>query len=200
MPRSSWADYDAKLISKGGGIYPRSLKSIEITPQVREALGLDDNVKALSPNDLMSAILKAPVDLLWNGGIGTYVKAASEQHSDVGDRANNALRVNGGELRCKVVGEGGNLGMTQLGRIEAAQAGVLLNTDFIDNSAGVDTSDHEVNIKILLNDVVRAKKLTVEQRNKLLAQRQLPPEPGAEPDGADGGQAPGFQAALHPHP
>ncbi|WP_295569921.1 NAD-glutamate dehydrogenase [uncultured Stenotrophomonas sp.] len=169
VPRSSWADYDAKLISKGGGIYPRSLKSIEITPQVREALGLDDSVKALSPNDLMSAILKAPVDLLWNGGIGTYVKAASEQHSDVGDRANNALRVNGGELRCKVVGEGGNLGMTQLGRIEAAQAGVLLNTDFIDNSAGVDTSDHEVNIKILLNDVVRAKKLTVEQRNKLLA-------------------------------
>ena len=169
VPRSSWADYDATLISKGGGIFPRSLKSIEITPQVREALGLEDGVKAMSPNDLMSAILKAPVDLLWNGGIGTYVKAASEQHSDVGDRANNALRVNGGELRCKVVGEGGNLGMTQLGRIEAAQAGVLLNTDFIDNSAGVDTSDHEVNIKILLNDVVRAKKLTVEQRNKLLA-------------------------------
>ena len=169
VPRSSWADYDAKLISKGGGIFPRTLKSIEITPQVREALGLEDSVKALSPNDLMSAILKAPVDLLWNGGIGTYVKATSEQHSDVGDRANNALRVNGTELRCKVVGEGGNLGMTQLGRIEAAQAGVLLNTDFIDNSAGVDTSDHEVNIKILLNDVVRAKKLTVEQRNKLLA-------------------------------
>lgn len=169
LPRSSWADYDGTLISKGGGIYPRSLKSIEITPQVREALGLDENVKALSPNDLMSAILKAPVDLLWNGGIGTYVKATSEQHADVGDRANNALRVNGNELRCKVVGEGGNLGMTQLGRIEAAQCGVLLNTDFIDNSAGVDTSDHEVNIKILLNDVVRAKKLTVEQRNKLLA-------------------------------
>ena len=169
VPRSSWADYDAKLISKGGGIYPRTLKSIEITPQVREALGLDEAVKALSPNDLMSAILKAPVDLLWNGGIGTYVKATSEQHADVGDRANNGLRVNGNELRCKVVGEGGNLGMTQLGRIEAAQCGVLLNTDFIDNSAGVDTSDHEVNIKILLNDVVRAKKLTTEQRNKLLA-------------------------------
>ncbi|MCW4455447.1 NAD-glutamate dehydrogenase [Flavobacterium sp. MXW15] len=170
LPRSSWADYDAKLISKGGGVYPRSLKSIEITPQVRAALGLDDNVKALSPNELMSAILKAPVDLLWNGGIGTYVKASSEQNSDVGDRANNALRVNGGELRCKVVGEGGNLGMTQLGRIEAAlQAGVLLNTDFIDNSAGVDTSDHEVNIKILLDDVVRSKKLTMDARNKLLA-------------------------------
>ena len=169
LPRSSWADYDAKLISKGGGIFPRTLKSIEITPQVREALGLEDGIKAMSPNDLMSAILKAPVDLLWNGGIGTYVKATSEQHTDVGDRANNALRVNGCELRCRVVGEGGNLGMTQLGRIEAAQAGVLLNTDFIDNSAGVDTSDHEVNIKILLNDVVRAKKLTLDQRNKLLA-------------------------------
>ncbi len=169
LPRSSWADYDASLISKGGGIYPRTLKSIEISPQVREALGLAEGIKALSPNDLMSAILKAPVDLLWNGGIGTYVKATSEQHSDVGDRANNALRVNGTDLRCKVVGEGGNLGMTQLGRIEAAQAGVLLNTDFIDNSAGVDTSDHEVNIKILLNDVVRARKLTVDQRNKLLA-------------------------------
>ncbi len=169
VPRSSWADYDAKLISKGGGIYPRSLKSIEITPQVREALGIDASIKAMTPTDLINAALKAPVDLLWNGGIGTYVKSASESNADVGDRANNALRVNGGELRCKVVGEGGNLGMTQLGRIEAAQVGVLLNTDFIDNSAGVDTSDHEVNIKILLNDVVRAKKLTVEQRNKLLA-------------------------------
>ena len=105
----------------------------------------------MSPTELMNAILKAPVDLLWNGGIGTYVKASSETHADVGDRANNALRVDGRELRCKVVGEGGNLGMTQLGRIEAAQHGVLLNTDFIDNSAGVDTSDHEVNIKILLN-------------------------------------------------
>ncbi len=169
VPRSSWADYDSKLISKGGGIYPRSLKSIEITPEVREALGIDPSIKAMNPTDLINAALKAPVDLLWNGGIGTYVKSASETNADVGDRANNALRVNGGELRCKIVGEGGNLGMTQLGRIEAAQVGVLLNTDFIDNSAGVDTSDHEVNIKILLNDVVRAKKLTVDQRNKLLA-------------------------------
>ena len=169
VPRSSWADYDSKLISKGGGIYPRSLKSIEITPQVREVLGIDASIKAMTPTDLINAALKAPVDLLWNGGIGTYVKSSTESNADVGDRANNGLRVNGGELRCKVVGEGGNLGMTQLGRIEAAQAGVLLNTDFIDNSAGVDTSDHEVNIKILLNDVVRAKKLTVEQRNKLLA-------------------------------
>ncbi|MEE7560009.1 NAD-glutamate dehydrogenase, partial [Xanthomonas sp. Kuri4-2] len=169
LPRSSWADYDAALISQGGGIYPRTLKSIEISAPVREALGLEAGVKQLSPNDLMNAILKAPVDLFWNGGIGTYVKAASESHADVGDRANNGLRVNGGELRCKVVGEGGNLGMSQLGRIEAAQAGVLLNTDFIDNSAGVDTSDHEVNIKILLNDVVQAKKLSYEARNTLLA-------------------------------
>ncbi|UNK57385.1 NAD-glutamate dehydrogenase [Pseudoxanthomonas daejeonensis] len=169
LPRSSWADYDTKLISKGGGVHPRSAKSIEITPQVRAVLGLDEGVRSMSPNELMSAILQAPVDLLWNGGIGTYVKASTEQHSDVGDRANNALRVNGGQLRCRIVGEGGNLGMTQLGRIEAAHAGVLLNTDFIDNSAGVDTSDHEVNIKILLNDVVRAKKLTMPARNKLLA-------------------------------
>ncbi|HBK46539.1 MAG TPA: glutamate dehydrogenase, partial [Xanthomonadaceae bacterium] len=170
LPRSSWADYDARLISKGGGVYPRTLKSIEISAPVREALGLDASVKSLSPNELMNAILKAPVDLFWNGGIGTYVKASTESNADVGDRANNGLRVNGGELRCKVVGEGGNLGLTQLGRIEAAlQAGVLLNTDFIDNSAGVDTSDHEVNIKILLNDVVQAKKLSYDARNKLLA-------------------------------
>ena len=113
----------------------------------------------MSPAELMSAILKAPVDLFWNGGIGTYVKSSSETTCDVGDRANNALRVDGRELRCKVVGEGGNLGFTQLGRIEAAQHGVLLNTDFIDNSAGVDTSDHEVNIKILLNGEVQKKKL-----------------------------------------
>src|SRR5690606_8241555 len=135
----------------------------------REALGIDAGIKAMTPTDLINAALKAPVDLVWNGGIGTYVKSASETNADVGDRANNGLRVNGGELRCRIVGEGGNLGMTQLGRIEAAHNGVLLNTDFIDNSAGVDTSDHEVNIKILLNDVVRARKLTVEQRNKLLA-------------------------------
>lgn len=169
VPRSSWADYDAKLISKGGGIHPRSAKSIEITPEVRAVLGIADGVKAMTPNELMSAILKSPVDLLWNGGIGTYVKAASETHADVGDRANNGLRVDGRDLRCKVVGEGGNLGLTQLGRIEAAQHGVLLNTDFIDNSAGVDTSDHEVNIKILLNGVVQAKKLSMDARNKLLA-------------------------------
>ncbi|WP_238394509.1 NAD-glutamate dehydrogenase [Pseudoxanthomonas wuyuanensis] len=170
LPRSSWADYDAKLISRGGGIHPRSAKSIDITAEVRQALGLAETVKALSPNELMSAILKSPVDLLWNGGIGTYVKAGSETHADVGDRANNGLRVDGRELRCKVVGEGGNLGLTQLGRIEAAQHGVLLNTDFIDNSAGVDTSDHEVNIKILLNGVVQSGKLKQAARNRLLAE------------------------------
>ena len=169
VPRSSWADYDVNLISKGGGVYPRSLKAINLTPEVRAALDISDDIKTMSPNELMSAILKSPVDLLWNGGIGVYVKASSEQHTDAGDRANNALRVNGNELRCKVVGEGGNLGLTQLGRIEAAQHGVLLNTDFIDNSAGVDTSDHEVNIKILLNGVVQSKKLTYDARNTLLA-------------------------------
>ncbi len=169
IPRSSWADYDAKLISKGGGVYPRSLKSIDLSPQACQALGLPEGTTSIAPNALLSAILKAPVDLLWNGGIGTYVKGSTEQHSDVGDRANNAIRVDGRDLRCKVVGEGGNLGFTQLGRIEAARNGVLLNTDFIDNSAGVDTSDHEVNIKILLNAQVRDGKLKMDARNKLLA-------------------------------
>ncbi|HEX7816428.1 NAD-glutamate dehydrogenase [Dyella sp.] len=169
LPRSSWEDYDKSLISHGGGVYARTLKSIPISPEVRHVLGLKPEVTQLAPSDLLSAILKAPVDLLWNGGIGTYVKASSETHADVGDRANNALRVNGAELRCKVVGEGGNLGLTQKGRIEAAHHGVLLNTDFIDNSAGVDTSDHEVNIKILLDDAVQRSELTVDARNKQLA-------------------------------
>ncbi|TAL99557.1 MAG: NAD-glutamate dehydrogenase, partial [Rhodanobacter sp.] len=169
LPRSSWDDYDKSLISAGGGVYPRSAKSIPISPQVREALGLKSDVEHLAPTDLLSAILKAPVDLLWNGGIGTYVKCSTETHADVRDRTNNALRVNGADLRCRIVGEGGNLGMTQKGRIEAAQKGVLLNTDFIDNSAGVDTSDHEVNIKILLNDAVKRGELTDEARNTQLA-------------------------------
>ncbi|MBB1471901.1 NAD-glutamate dehydrogenase [Luteimonas sp. MC1782] len=168
VPRSSWDDYDKGLISQGGGVFARSLKSIPVSPEMRAALGLDAAVTAMTPNELMAAVLKAPVDLLWNGGIGTYVKGAAETHADVGDRANNAIRVNGGELRCRVVGEGGNLGMTQRGRIEAALAGVLLNTDFIDNSAGVDTSDHEVNIKILLNAQVQAGKLKLADRNSLL--------------------------------
>ncbi|HSE12329.1 MAG TPA: NAD-glutamate dehydrogenase domain-containing protein, partial [Rudaea sp.] len=169
LPRSSWADYDTKLISKGGGIHPRTAKSIPVSPQVRAALGIEGEADSMSPNDLMKAILRAPVDLLWNGGIGTYIKAETETNADAGDRANNAIRVNGKELRCRMVGEGGNLGATQRGRIEAALNGVLLNTDFIDNSAGVDTSDHEVNIKILLNDAVQRGELTVEARNAQLA-------------------------------
>ncbi len=169
LARSSWQDYNARLISKGGGIYPRSAKSIPVSPETRAALGIEGAVSSLSPAELMSAILRAPVDLLWNGGIGTYVKSSRESNGDVGDRANNALRVDGNQLRCKVVGEGGNLGLTQLGRVEAALHGVLLNTDFIDNSAGVDTSDHEVNIKILLNGQVQQKKLTLAARNTLLA-------------------------------
>jgi len=169
LPRSSWDDYDKSLISEGGGVYARSLKSIPVSPQVRAVLGLKADVEHLAPTELLNAILKAPVDLLFNGGIGTYVKASSETHADARDRANNALRVDGNELRCKVIGEGGNLGMTQKGRIEAAHKGVLLNTDFIDNSAGVDTSDHEVNIKILLNDAVRRGELTDAARNAQLA-------------------------------
>jgi glutamate dehydrogenase len=169
LPRSSWEDYDKSLISEGGGVFPRSAKSIPVSPQVRVALQIEAEGDQLSPADLMNAILKAPVDLLWNGGIGTYVKHSSENNAEVGDRANNALRVDGNQLRCRMVGEGGNLGMTQKGRIEAAQNGVLLNTDFIDNSAGVDTSDHEVNIKILLGAPVKRGELSMEQRNALLA-------------------------------
>ncbi|SDK28359.1 glutamate dehydrogenase [Nonomuraea maritima] len=167
LPRSSWADYDQKLISAGGGVFPRTAKSIHITPQMREALGIPAGIMSMAPNDLISAILRAPVDLLWNGGIGTYVKATSESHADVGDKANDGLRVNAADLRCKVVGEGGNLGFTQLGRIEFALNGGLVNTDFIDNSAGVDTSDHEVNIKILLDQAVRDGELTDKQRNQV---------------------------------
>ncbi|MFH9686410.1 NAD-glutamate dehydrogenase [Streptomyces sp. NPDC021019] len=169
LPRSSWADYDTGLLSAGGGIHPRSAKSIPLNPHVREALGIDPSVSKMTPADLMQTILKAPVDLVWNGGIGTYIKAVSESNADVGDKANDAIRVNGEDLRAKVVGEGGNLGATQLGRIEFARSGGRINTDAIDNSAGVDTSDHEVNIKILLNGLVRDGDMTVKQRNKLLA-------------------------------
>ncbi|MFC7491651.1 MULTISPECIES: NAD-glutamate dehydrogenase [unclassified Knoellia] len=169
LPRSSWDDYDRSLISAGGGVFPRSLKSIVITTEIREALGLPDDTTTMTPTELIHAIVLAPVDLFWNGGIGTYVKASSETHLEIGDRANDAIRVNGNELRVKVVGEGGNLGLSQLGRIEAALAGVRVNTDAIDNSAGVDTSDHEVNIKILLGDVVRRGDLTTQERNVLLA-------------------------------
>ncbi len=167
LPRSSWQDYDTSLISEGGGIWPRSAKSIPISPQMREALGID--AQRMTPAELMKAILLAPVDLLWNGGIGTYVKGRNESHADAGDKSNDAIRVDGRDLRVKCVGEGGNLGMTQRGRIEYAAAGGRLNTDFIDNSAGVDTSDHEVNIKILLDRVVADGDLTGKQRNELLA-------------------------------
>ncbi len=169
LPQSSWQDYDSSLISAGGGVYPRTAKSIRITPQVAQSLGLPETVERMTPAELITAILKAPVDLLWNGGIGTYVKASSQSHSEVGDKANDAIRIDGRDLRCKVVGEGGNLGFTQLGRIEAASHGVRINTDAIDNSAGVDCSDHEVNIKILLDRVVAAGDLTNKQRGELLA-------------------------------
>ncbi|MDO5502664.1 MAG: NAD-glutamate dehydrogenase [Actinomycetia bacterium] len=169
LPRSSWEDYDRDLISAGGGVHARSLKSIPISDQVRELLDLPSECSTMTPAELMKAILSAPADLLWNGGIGTYVKASTETDGDIGDRANDAIRVSGHELRVRVVGEGGNLGMSQLGRIEAALHGVRVNTDAIDNSAGVDTSDHEVNIKILLGEVVRAGDLTMKQRNELLA-------------------------------
>lgn len=169
LPRSSWADYDPALISPGGGVFARSLKSIPVSAQAQAVLGLDSGVAELTPAELINAILKAPVDLIYNGGIGTYVKATSESHAEVGDKANNALRVNGAELRARCVVEGGNLGCTQRGRVEYALRGGRINTDFIDNSAGVDTSDHEVNIKILLSGPVARGELGVAERNALLA-------------------------------
>ena len=167
LPRSSWDDYDKSLISSGGGLYPRGAKSITLSPEARAVLGID--VTELTPVELLRAILKAPVDLLYNGGIGTYVKSTFETHTQVGDKASDAFRVNGSELRCKVLAEGGNLGCTQNGRIEFAQKGGRIYTDAIDNSAGVDCSDHEVNIKILLGGIVEAGDLTLKQRNDLLA-------------------------------
>ncbi|GAB3306636.1 NAD-glutamate dehydrogenase [Geodermatophilus aquaeductus] len=169
LPRSSWADYDPALISPGGGVWPRTAKAVPVSEPMRAALGLDDDVDTLSPVELIRAVLLAPVDLLFNGGIGTYVKAATEGHLDVGDKANDAVRVDGGQLRVRVVGEGGNLGLTQRGRVEYALAGGRVNTDAIDNSAGVDTSDHEVNIKIALNGVVDAGELDAGGRAALLA-------------------------------
>ncbi|NUT46347.1 MAG: NAD-glutamate dehydrogenase, partial [Saccharothrix sp.] len=170
LPRSSWDDYDRSLIGEGGGVWPRTAKSIPVSDQARRALGLPEGVVKLSPPELMKAILLAPVDLLWNGGIGTYVKAGAESHAEVGDKANDAIRVNGADLRVKVVGEGGNLGLTQRGRIEFARTGGKVNTDALDNSAGVDCSDHEVNIKILLDELVRDARLDREQRDELLGQ------------------------------
>jgi glutamate dehydrogenase len=168
LERSSWADYDSAKISQGGGIFPRTAKAIPLSPAVQSVLGIA--ATALAPNELIRAILLAPVDLLYNGGIGTYVKATAETHAQAGDRTNDGVRVNGAQLRAKVVAEGGNLGLTQLGRIEYAQKGGRLNTDAIDNSAGVDCSDHEVNIKILLGLVVADGEMTEKQRNVLLAE------------------------------
>jgi glutamate dehydrogenase len=170
LPRSSWEDYDSKLISKGGGIFSRRAKSIKLSAEIKTLIKTDKS--ALTPNDLIQHLLKAEVDLLWNGGIGTYIKAETESHSDVGDRANDVLRVNGGEVKAKIIGEGGNLGVTQLGRIEFALSGGKVNTDFVDNVGGVDCSDNEVNIKILLNGLVASGDMTVKQRNVILDQME----------------------------
>ncbi len=167
LPRSTWDDYNKALISQGGGVFSRQDKAIAISSAMKQAFTIEaDN---LTPDELIHALLKSPVDLIWNGGIGTYVKSTQESHADVGDRANDAVRIDGHELQAKVIGEGGNLGMTQRGRIEFAQAGGRLYTDAIDNSAGVNCSDHEVNIKILLDGIVAQGDMTVKQRNELLA-------------------------------
>ncbi len=190
--RSAWSDYDESKLSEGGGIYPRNAKSIEISSQAKEALGIEADT--LSPIELIRAMFKAPVDLLWNGGIGTYVKSREESHADAGDKSNDLVRVNGDELRCRVVGEGGNLGFTQKGRIEYALRGGpegkggRINTDAIDNVAGVNCSDHEVNIKILLNSLIDDGDLTEKQRNKLLVEM------------TDCGGRPGDRGQLHPDP
>jgi glutamate dehydrogenase len=170
LPRSSWAEYDPALISEGGGVWPRTAKSIPLSSQVRTALGLPDTAPdALAPAELMRAVLAAPVDMLWNGGVGTYVKASAESHADAGDKANDPIRVDGRDLRARMVVEGGNLGLTQRGRIEYARSGGLVNTDAIDNSAGVDCSDHEVNIKVLLRAALDDGALAPEDRDPLLA-------------------------------
>jgi glutamate dehydrogenase len=168
LPRSSWEDYDRSLISAGGGVFSRQQKSIAISPQARAALGIAENVEEMTPPTLIKAILKAPADLLFNGGIGTYVKAETESDANVGDRANDPVRVNGNQVRAKVIGEGGNLGVTSLGRIEFNLVGGRCNTDAMDNSAGVDCSDHEVNIKILIDSLVTAGKVRAEDRTALL--------------------------------
>jgi glutamate dehydrogenase len=168
LPRSSWADYDKSLISEGGGVYSREQKAIPISPQVRDAFGIDGDVTEMAPPNLIKAILQAPVDLLFNGGIGTYIKAETESDADVGDRANDTVRVNANQVRAKVIGEGGNLGVTALGRVEFDLAGGRINTDAMDNSAGVDCSDHEVNIKILIDSLVTAGKVKAEERKELL--------------------------------
>ncbi|NIS29265.1 MAG: NAD-glutamate dehydrogenase, partial [Actinobacteria bacterium] len=167
LPRSSWDDYDRALISEGGGVFPRSSKRIDLHPAAQAALGVE--AETVKPNELISAVLRAPVDLLWNGGIGTYVKGRSESHEIAGDRVNDAVRVNGADLRARVVVEGGNLGLTQGGRIEYARGGGAINTDFIDNSGGVDCSDREVNLKILLGLAIEGGALEEAERDHLIA-------------------------------
>ena len=166
-PGTTWADYDPELLSKGGAVYSRSAKALDLSPQIKKCFSINKN--SVPPDELIGSMLRANADLLWFGGIGTYVKASFESHIDVGDRANDGVRINGTELNCKVIGEGANLGCTQLGRIEYAMNGGRLNTDSIDNSAGVDSSDHEVNIKILVDGIVAKGRLTEKSRNKLLA-------------------------------
>lgn len=172
LPGSTWADYNTDLVSEGGGIFPRTLKSIPLSDQMRAVLGVE--AARLAPSELISALLKAPVDMLWNGGIGTYVKARQETSEDVGDKSNDAVRVDADQLRCRVLGEGGNLGVTQLGRVAFARAGGSANSDFIDNAGGVDCSDHEVNLKILLNELVHQERLSLSERNRML--RAMTPE------------------------
>jgi glutamate dehydrogenase len=169
LPQSSWADYDPAIISAGGGVWPRTAKSITVTAQIREALGLDASVTTVTPHQLISHVLRAPVDLLWNGGVGTYVKASGETHADVGDKANDPLRVDASEIRSRVIVEGGNLGVSPRGRIEFSDHGGLINTDAIDNAAGVDCSDHEVNIKIVVDALVTSRRIPTSNRATLLA-------------------------------
>ncbi|WP_280547608.1 NAD-glutamate dehydrogenase [Halomonas sp. 11-S5] len=167
LPRSSWEDYNAELISEGGGVFKRSAKTVPISKQMKALFGIKED--KLAPNELIRAMLKSRVDLLWNGGIGTYVKSSEETDAQVGDKANDGLRIDGRELQCRVIGEGGNLGLTQRGRMEASARGIRVNTDFIDNAGGVNCSDHEVNIKILIDEVVKRGDMTEKQRNQLLA-------------------------------
>jgi glutamate dehydrogenase len=167
-PASSWADYDTSLVSEGGGVYPRRLKSVHLSPEACDVLGCSS--ETLTPDELIRVILRAPVDLLWNGGIGTYVRGTGERDSDVGDRGNDSVRVTAADVRCRVVGEGGNLGLTQIARIELSRGGTMVDTDFVHNAGGVSCSDHEVNIKILLDQVVADGDLTLKQRNRLLAE------------------------------
>ena len=167
-PRTKWTDYNRRLISKGGGVFERSAKILNVSKEIQDLLDLSSN--SITPDKLIKAILKSKVDLLWNGGIGTYIKSSVENNIDIGDKANDGLRVNGSEVQAKVISEGGNLGLSQLGRIEYALGGGRINTDFIDNSAGVDCSDHEVNIKIVLNSAVLSGKITIQERNAILEQ------------------------------